>query len=66
MDGKTLRLKLGMTQQQFADAIGASRGMVAMVEVERARYGVDTAYNIKDLGESYGYRMRLEDVLPRD
>jgi DNA-binding XRE family transcriptional regulator len=65
---KKIRLKLGMTQNAFATAIGKTQSAVANYEACGPHHrtpDLNTAWSIIDLAKKKGLPASLEDVYPR-
>jgi transcriptional regulator with XRE-family HTH domain len=62
---KEIRLKLGMTQGSFAEAIGIGQSAVANYEAGYRKPEPNTVYAIIDLAKNAGIEKKLEDFYSR-
>lgn len=65
---KKIRTKLGMTQSEFAIAIGKTQGAVGNYETDnkyKRTPDITTAWKIIELAKKHGEKASLEDIYPR-
>lgn len=65
---KKIRIKLGMTQSEFAAAIGRTQGAVGNYETDsehKRTPDINTAWKIIELAKKHGEKASLEDIYPR-
>lgn len=62
---KSLRLKLGLSTADLAEAIGVTNVAIYYLESQQRKPSRKTAYKLIDFAASKGVRVTLEEVYPR-
>lgn len=61
-----IREQIGMTQVEFADAIGCKQGFLSFCESGRKRPSIETARKIILLAKTKKIKVRLEEIFPEE
>lgn len=61
---KTIREDLGMTQIEFAEAIGCKQSFLSFCESGRKRPSIETARKIIALAKTKKIKVKLDDIFP--
>lgn len=58
----TIRKRLGMTQEEFAHALGVSQGTVSNMEVGRHVVRPDTARRVIEVAAAHGHKVTFDEI----
>lgn len=61
-----IRLKMGLTRQELAQALELSHQAIFYYEHGLRRPRLSTCYKFIDLAKKYGVSLSLEEIYPRD
>lgn len=63
---KNLRQSLGLSKSSFGNLLNITRMAVSYYEAGKREPKKEIAYKMLDIAASSGYKMKLEDIYPRE
>ena len=66
MDMKALREQMGLSQTELAEHLDVTVSTISLWEAGKREPRPARAWALIELADSYGIRLKLEDIFPRD